>query len=102
MRRLLPPLRATLGVKLALVLFAAVALALAIVYLMVVPRLENRLVDAKIAGRAGTARPFLAEVGEVIARGPVDLNDRVEFAAGSLSARVAVFRRFGGDSTILI
>ena len=45
MRR--PPL-ISLSVKVGLVLFAVVAGALAIVYLAVVPRLENRLVDAKI------------------------------------------------------
>ncbi len=43
-----PRLRATLAVKLAFVFFGAVAGALAIVYLMVVPRLEDRLVDAKM------------------------------------------------------
>ena len=42
-----PPL-ISLSVKVGLVLFAVVAGALAIVYLAVVPQLENRLVDAKI------------------------------------------------------
>jgi signal transduction histidine kinase len=43
-----PPL-ISLSVKVGLVLFAVVAGALAIVYVAVVPQLENRLVDAKIA-----------------------------------------------------
>jgi signal transduction histidine kinase len=43
-----PPL-ISLSVKAGLVLFAVVAGALAIVYVAVVPQLENRLVDAKIA-----------------------------------------------------
>ena len=46
MRR--PPL-ISLSVKVGLILFAVVGGALAIVYIAVVPRLESRLVDAKIA-----------------------------------------------------
>jgi signal transduction histidine kinase len=42
-----PPL-ISLSVKAGLVLFAVVAMALAIVYVAVVPQLENRLVDAKV------------------------------------------------------
>ena len=54
MRR--PPL-ISLSVKVGLVLFAVVAGALAIVYIAVVPQLENRLVDAKIRrARAGGAQ----------------------------------------------
>ena len=40
--------RLSLSVKVGLVLFAVVAGALAIVYLAVMPQLENRLVDAKV------------------------------------------------------
>ena len=57
MRR--PPL-ISLSVKVGLVLFAVVAGALAIVYLAVVPRLENRLVDAKIDELKQAAPRWLA------------------------------------------
>jgi two-component system OmpR family sensor kinase len=53
-----PPL-ISLSVKAALVLFAVVAGALAIVYVAVVPQLENRLVDAKI-DELGQAAPKVA------------------------------------------
>ncbi|HSE82286.1 MAG TPA: ATP-binding protein [Gaiellaceae bacterium] len=56
-----PPL-ISLSVKVGLVLFAVVAGALAIVYLAVVPQLENRLVDAKIDELEQAA----AEVGQQV------------------------------------
>ena len=56
-----PPL-VSLSVKVGLVLFAVVAGALAIVYIAVVPQLENRLVDAKI-DELGKAAP---EVGQQV------------------------------------
>jgi signal transduction histidine kinase len=46
----------SLSVKVGLVLFAVVAGALAIVYVAVVPQLENRLVDAKIVELEGSAQ----------------------------------------------
>jgi signal transduction histidine kinase len=88
------PVRATLGVKLALVVFSIVAGALALVYLLVVPRLENRLVDAKIDQLrnadervVGELRRTGGDFGEV--------NNTVTFAATNLNARVVVFDRLG-------
>lgn len=54
-----PPL-ISLSVKVGLVLFAVVAGALAIVYIAVVPQLENRLVDAKIE-ELGKAAPTVGQ-----------------------------------------
>lgn len=54
-----PPL-VSLSVKVGLVLFAVVAGALAIVYVAVVPQMENRLVDAKI-GELEQAAPTVAQ-----------------------------------------
>ncbi len=92
LRRLLPPLRATLGVKLALVLFGVVAGALAIVYLMVVPRLESRLVDAKFRQLQQAPTPaFVDLIGRSAARSRVDLLDAVDVASVNVNARVVVF-----------
>ena len=54
-----PPL-VSLSVKVGLVLFGVVAGALAIVYIAVVPQLENRLVDAKIE-ELGKAAPTVGQ-----------------------------------------
>jgi two-component system, OmpR family, sensor kinase len=100
-RRLLPRFRATLGVKLALVLFGVVAGALAIVYLMVVPRLESRLVDAKIRQLERPPAPLLvSHVGESAGDG-VALRDAVDVASANLNARVVVFRRIGEGDLLL-
>jgi two-component system, OmpR family, sensor kinase len=56
-----PPL-VSLSVKVGLVLFAVVAGALAIVYVAVVPQLESRLVDAKIAEIEGSAQEVAGEL----------------------------------------
>jgi signal transduction histidine kinase len=53
--------RLSLSVKVGLVLFAVVAGALGIVYLAVVPQLENRLVDAKIEELETTVAPTAAQ-----------------------------------------
>jgi len=97
-RGALPPLRATLGVKLALAVFAIVAGALAIVYLLVVPRLEEQLVDAKIRQLERSAPRLVAELRQSAQSGIVDVNDTVTFAATNLNARIVVFDRLGTDS----
>jgi signal transduction histidine kinase len=58
-----PPL-ISLSVKVGLVLFAVVAGALAIVYLAVVPQLENRLVDAKIRELEQVAPRIARDAGD--------------------------------------
>jgi signal transduction histidine kinase len=98
----LPPFRATLGVKLALALFAIVAGALGIVYLMVVPRLEDRLVDAKIEQLEQAARPLVRELRASSLQGHPQLLDTVEFASANLDARVVVLRRFGEDRLLKV
>ena len=94
LRRRLPPVRATLGVKLALVLLTAVAGALAIVYLMVVPRLEQRLVDARIAELEAAEPVVIRELTR--SAGVVDLRDQVVQLDESLDARVVVYDRLPG------
>jgi signal transduction histidine kinase len=86
------PIRATLGVKLAVVLFAVVAGALGIVYAMVVPRLEDRLVDAKVRDLERTAPPFVTPLGREDA---VRARERVTFAAARLNARVVLYSQIG-------
>jgi two-component system OmpR family sensor kinase len=95
----LPTVRATLGVKLALVLFGVVVAALAIVYGMVVPRLETRLVDARIDGLEQAARPLEAEIRRT-SGDRVALRDTVDFAATNLNARVVIFQRLGEDAVL--
>jgi two-component system OmpR family sensor kinase len=85
-----PPL-ISLSVKAALVLFVAVAGALAIVYLAVVPQLENRLVDAKI--------DELRQAAPRVGRQVRDLNffsmqQVVRDQAEAVGSRVVVLERF--------
>ena len=91
----LPPLRATLGVKLALVVFSIVAGALALVYLLVVPRLENRLVEAKIDQLRNAEGRVVNELQR--SSDFAELNNTVTFAAANLNARVVVFDRLGAQ-----
>jgi signal transduction histidine kinase len=86
------PLRATLGLKLAFVLFGVVVVALGIVYLMVVPRLEARFVGAKIDelerkqdSAAQTVRPSLSMSG-------FELTNVIDNVAIDVNARVVVFQ----------
>jgi signal transduction histidine kinase len=91
MRR--PPL-ISLSVKAGLVLFVVVAGALAIVYLAVVPQLENRLVDAKIR-ELGRAAPNVGQQVrdlDYIAMDPV-----VRTQGEVLTARVIVLERLTDD-----
>jgi two-component system OmpR family sensor kinase len=85
-----PPL-VSLSVKAALVLFVVVAGALAIVYLAVVPQLENRLVDAKI--------DELRQAAPRVGRQVRDLNffsmqQVVRDQAEAVGSRVVVLERF--------
>ncbi len=97
--RAVPRLRATLAVKLAFVFFGAVAGALAIVYLMVVPRLEDRLVDAKI-NEVERALPAILDDLEAVATDEFAFNDAVSAAAQNLNGRVAVLQRAGPDALL--
>jgi signal transduction histidine kinase len=86
-----PRLRATLSVKLAAVLLGVVTGALLIVYLVVVPRLEDRLVAAKVDQLQRAAPSLVTELRR--SENPVDFQDTVSFAAANLNARVAVLER---------
>jgi signal transduction histidine kinase len=99
-RRRLPRVRATLAVKLALVFFGAVAMALAIVYLMVVPRLEGRLVDAKINEVERAAPGVLKDLQNSATVSQFQLGEAVNDAAANLNGRVAVLQRLGPDSLL--
>src|SRR5919204_5860345 len=92
MRRMRHP---RLGLKFGLALFALVTGALGIVYLAVVPRLESRLVDAKInelkSARASVATQF--ERSNPIS----DYDDLAGFFQSSLGARVVVLERLHGN-----
>jgi signal transduction histidine kinase len=83
-----------LSVKLSIILFGAVAIALAIVYVAVVPRLESRLVDAKIDELARAA-PALAV--QLPLRSPLRLDERVNLAARQTNARVVVLQPLTDD-----
>ena len=83
-----PPL-ISLSVKAGLVLFAVVAGALAIVYVAVVPQLENRLVDAKIAELRQAAPRVAREVRDLDLLSmqlPVELTERTSASASLCSS----------------
>lgn len=80
------PLR-SVGATLSLALLLVVAGALAIVYLVVAPSLESRLVDAKLSALQRSA-PTLAKQ---LRRNPFDPNF-FENAAATTNARVVLFR----------
>jgi signal transduction histidine kinase len=84
-----------LSVKVGLVLFAVVAGALAIVYLAVVPQLENRLVDAKINELELAA----AEVGRQVrdVEYGFSLQETVNDQSESVGSRILVLERLTND-----
>ena len=93
-----PPLVKSLGVKLGLVLFVVVTVAMAIVYLAVVPRLESRLVSATLDDLR-RASPALATTIRV--NDSFDYQRIADFAATQLDARVVVFQYLTGDTLIV-
>jgi signal transduction histidine kinase len=90
-----PSLR--LGFKLGLVLFAVVALPLAIVYLALLPRLEARLVDAKI-DELERAAPAISR--DIRRTNRYRYGEIVIFYASSLNARVVVYERLDGTTLL--
>lgn len=90
--------RVRLSLKIGLALFLVVVGALGIVYLAVVPRLESRLVDAKIRELERSAPSVVTQVERADPfRGYQDI---VSFFGSSLSARVVIFDRLN-ESAIL-
>ena len=86
-----------LGFKLGLALFAVVALPLAIVYLALLPRLEARLVDAKIR-EPERAAPAVSR--DIRRTNRYRYAEPVSFYATSLNARVVVYERLGGTTLL--
>ncbi|HEU4449627.1 MAG TPA: HAMP domain-containing sensor histidine kinase [Gaiellaceae bacterium] len=89
----------SLSVKAGLILFAVVAGALAIVYAAVAPRLESRLVDAKIE-ELERALPAVAGTLNA-ARSWLSYPERVDALAQTFDARVVVFSKTG-DTLLVI
>ncbi len=78
-----------LSIKLALVSFGVVAGALAIVYLAVVPRLESRLVEAKISDLERAAPRVVQDVRRTA--NPFGLGEVVAEHAAAVDARIVVY-----------
>ena len=88
------PLR-SVGARLALALAVVVAGALAVVWVALVPSLERRLVDGRLAELAASARAVAREV-------PATPNeDFVDEEARATDARVVYFRPLGGGQPTL-
>ncbi len=85
-----------LGVKLTVVIFAALVVALGVVYLWVVPRIESRLADAKVRELREAAVGLAFELDTAI-RGTVVILDPAE--RGRRMQGVA--QRIGGRATLL-
>jgi signal transduction histidine kinase len=87
----------SLSVKLGLVLFVVVGVAMAITYLAVVPRLESRLVSETVKDLRQATSPL---VNTVRASTSDDvLENIVGFASTQLNARVVVFYQLGDTWT---
>jgi signal transduction histidine kinase len=92
--------RVRLSLKIGLALFLVVVGALGIVYLAVVPRLESRLVDAKIRELERSAPSVVVQVERADPfRGYQDL---VSFFASSLNARVVIFDRLNESAVLAL
>jgi signal transduction histidine kinase len=90
-----------LALKFSLALFVIVAGALGIVYLAVVPRLESRLVNAKLDDLERAS----SSVVDQFHRPGVDASNYqpiAQFFASSLGARVVVLEHLGGRSLISV
>ena len=81
------PLR-SVGARLSLALVAVVALALCLVYLIVVPSLRNRLVDTKLSGRRAASPQIQSEMAVTP---PFEWADKRQDWACGCDARVVVY-----------
>jgi signal transduction histidine kinase len=81
----------SVGTRLSLALLLVVAIALGIVYMAVVPSLENRLVNSRISQLETTVR----RLGPQATKAPI-LQDFVVQAAQDTGARAVVFQTTGG------
>jgi signal transduction histidine kinase len=82
----------TVGLKLSLALVLLVAGALAIVYVAVVPTLENRLIDGRISQLERTADAIIADYHETNATQELIFQDFVATESQVRGARVAVYQ----------
>ena len=82
-----------LSVKLGLVVLAIVAGALTIVYVSVVPRLEDRLVADRIDELDRSTPPLVQQFREA---NPFDYSSVARFFQANLGARVVVIQKLGG------
>jgi signal transduction histidine kinase len=101
MRAILP--FKSLTTKLSFVLFVLVVIAMGVVYLAVVPRLENRLVEDKI-GRIEAVMPDVAEsLRRQNPSGSASIYGQlVGEIANQLNARVAVYQLLAADAPIVV
>lgn len=92
-----------LGVKLTAVIFAALVVALSVVYLWVVPRLESRLADAKLRELREAAQGLAFELDTIIGggppviRNPSDRGPRLERTAQRIGGRATLLFRFNSE-----
>ena len=92
-----------LGVKLTAVIFAALVVALSVVYLWVVPRLESRLADAKLRELREAAQGLAFELDTIIGgsrpvvANPVDRGVRLERTAQRIAGRATLLFRFNSE-----
>jgi signal transduction histidine kinase len=82
----------TVGARLSLALLAVVVLVLGLVYVIVVPSLQNRLIDARLNDLANTKRALTVEYE----RGDIDFFSN---AAASTNARVVLMSVFSQSPT---
>jgi signal transduction histidine kinase len=88
-----------LSVKLGLVVLGIVAGALTIVYLSVVPRLEDRLIADRLDELEVSAQAVSAQLKKT---NPYNYNDRAASIQGNLGARVVVIRSLGSGTYIKV
>jgi signal transduction histidine kinase len=81
----------TVGVKLSLALIALVAGALAIVYLAVVPTLENRLIDGRMSQLQQTADTIIVDYTQNVTNPEFELPDFVADESQLRGVRVTVY-----------
>ncbi|HEY7603362.1 MAG TPA: HAMP domain-containing sensor histidine kinase [Gaiellaceae bacterium] len=86
------------GARLALALFVVLAGALALVYLIVVPSLENRLVDSRVAVLEKAAPEIARDLPSDRFRWP----DFIEAASASANARVVVYDTIGPPTALVV
>jgi signal transduction histidine kinase len=87
----------SVGAKLSLALVLVVAGALALVYVVVVPLLEDNLIDAKLSQLERAAPSIALQVPA----NPFDIPDFLDAASGSANARIVLFAVLGREPPAL-